>query len=250
MKRCGIALTAAWVLAVGPISAGAAEGTASGGKGGMGAVQAGVHGSTLGWGLSAGYDVSESWSVRALINRLDYDFERTKSGNRFKGDLELQSFGLVMDWRPFGGGFRMTGGAFVNGNELAVRAKGARLDIGGRKYTGNLDLKADFRTLAPYFGVGYGSGQGRTGFSFVFDAGLLFQGSPDLSASGSVASGSLGSCRFTVGKGGRATLAGSDSCASLDSLKTDIEKEHDKLSDDLDDFDLWPVVLLGASYRF
>ena len=178
MKRCGIALTAAWVLAVGPVAAGAAEDRLRGGGGHKGAGQVGVHGSTLGWGLSAGYDVSESWSVRALINRLDYDFERTKSGNRFKGDLELQSFGLVMDWRPFGGGFRMTGGAFVNGNELAVRAKGAKLDIGGRKYTGNLDLKADFKTLAPYFGVGYGSGQGRTGFSFVFDAGVLFQGSP------------------------------------------------------------------------
>lgn len=245
MKRCGIALTAAWILAIGGVAANAAEDRLH-----EGAFQAGVHGSTLGWGLSAGYDVSESWSVRALINRLDYGFERTKSNNRFKGDLELQSFGLMVDLRPFGGGFRMTGGMFVNGNELAVRAKGARLDIGGRKYAGDLDLKADFRTFAPYFGVGYGSGQGRTGFSFVFDAGVLFQGAPNLSASGSVASEGLGSCRFTVDRGGRAALSGTEGCASLDTLQADIEKEHDNLSDDLDDFEMWPVVLLGVSYRF
>ena len=201
----------------------------------------GTHASTLGLGVAAGYDLSDSFSTRALFSRFDYSFDRTKRGKRFDGALELQSLGLMADWHPLGGGFRVTGGAFINSNELAVGAKSDELRIGTRSYDGNLDINVDFESLAPYLGVGWSGGRGRTGLGFVFDAGLLFQGSPDLSGSGSV-----GPCRFTVDEGGRAQLTGS--CAAT--LKADLEEEYDKLKDDLDDFKLYPVVLFGVSYRF
>ena len=39
-------------------------------------------------------------------------------------------------------------------------------------------------------------------------------------------------------------------CDFLETLKTDLEIEHDNPSDELDDFKLYPVVLFGISYRF
>lgn len=190
------------------------------------------------------YDFSDSFSLRGLFSHLDYDSDLAKSGNRFYGELELLSVGMVLDYHPFGGGFRMTGGAFINGNELIGRARGARMDIGGEAYAGHLDLKVDFDSLAPYLGVGYSGGRGRTGLSLVFDAGVLFQGSPNLSISGN-----FDQCGFTVDTRGRATLAGSG-CASLGSLKADIEEEHRDLTDGLADLKLYPAALLGLSYRF
>ena len=203
--------------------------------------------STLGWGVSGGYDVSDSFTMRAMFNHFDYSFDRTRRGNKFEGDLDLLSLGLMMDWHPFDGGFRVTGGAFLNNSKLVAGARSKDVKIGDRPYSGNLDLKADFDTLAPYLGVGYTGGRHRGGFGFVFDAGVLFSGAPNLSASGS-ASGIAGSCGFEVDDGGRATLEGD--CAGLDSLKSDLEKEHSKLTRDLDDFKLYPVVVLGVSYRF
>ena len=157
----------------------------------------------------------------------------------------------MMDWHPFDGGFRVTGGAFMNKSEIAAGAKGENVMIGGRRYSGSLNLDADFDRFAPYLGVGYTGGRDRGGFGFVFDAGVLFSGAPNLSASGS-ASGEAGSCTFEVDDEGRATLAGDAVCesANLGDLKSDLESEHSKLARDLDDFKLYPVVSLGVSYRF
>ena len=211
----------------------------------------GAQASTLGWGVSGGYDVSDSISMRAMFNHFDYDFERTRRGNKFKGDLDLLSLGLMLDWHPFASGFRVTSGAFMNNSELVAAARGENVKIGNRRYSGSLDLEADFDWFAPYLGLGYTGGRDRTGFGFVFDAGVLFQGAPNLSARGS-ASGDAGSCTFEVDDEGRASLAGDAVCesANLSDLKSDLEREHAKLARDLDDFKLYPVVSLGVSYRF
>lgn len=247
MTRCSRA-----ALMAGLIFASTAAGAAEHGSEGKEAVRdgpffLGAQASTLGWGVSGGYDVSDSISVRAMFNHFDYSFDRTRRGNKFEGDLDLLSLGLMMDWHPFGRGFRVTSGAFMNNSELVAGAKGENVKIGERRYSGNLDLNADFDWFAPYLGVGYTGGRDRTGFGFVFDAGVLFSGAPNLSASGS-ASGDAGSCGFEVDDKGRATLGGV--CAEFDSLKSDLEREHSKLTRDLDDFKLYPVVSLGVSYRF
>lgn len=239
-------------LMAGLLFASTAVGAAEHGSGETGAVRdgpfsLGAQASTLGWGVSGGYDVSDSLSARAMFNHFDYSFDRTRRGNKFEGDLELLSFGLMMDWHPFDGGFRVTGGAFLNNSELVAGAKGENVKINDRRYSGNLDLKADFDRFAPYLGVGYTGGRDRGGFGFVFDAGVLFSGVPNLSASGS-ASGNAGSCDFEVDDEGRATLKGI--CAEFGSLKSDLEREHTELTRDLDDFKLYPVVSLGALYRF
>lgn len=203
----------------------------------------------MGLGVSAGYDFSKSLSIRGQFNQFDYGFDATESGNKYDGDLELQSLGITLDWHPFDSGFRVTGGAFLNNNALAVSTVDAdNLDIDGVTYAGNLELDVDFERIAPYLGIGWSGGRDRSGFSFVFDAGLLFQRTPHLMASGRI--GFTGSaCSFEVSEDGAAMLSGGG-CALFDTLESDLENEHEDLTDELDDYKLYPVVLLGISYRF
>lgn len=239
-RRIGRPIFAALLLSTVAASPGLAQENGSGaGQGG----QLGIHAGTLGLGLSAGYDLSEILGVRGLVNYFDYSYDRTLSGNEYEGDLELRSLGLLADWYPVGGSFRVTGGLFVDNNELSARAMADDLDINGVQYAASLNARAGFESLAPYLGIGWSSRREGTGISFLFDAGVLFLGSPDLTASGSI---SAGGCTFSVAENGRATLRGG--CPS--GLGADLEAEHADLRDDLDDFELYPVVSAGLAYRF
>ena len=212
---------------------------------GLGSAQVGVHGGTLGLGVNVGLDISENFAARALISKLGLDYEETESGNEFKGDLDLQSIGLVTDWHPFASGFRVTGGMFLNDNEVSGVARGEDLDIGDRSYDGQFEMLLDFERIAPYFGAGWTSGPiGDPGFSFSVDAGLLYQRSPRVSGSGTV-----GDCIFNISTGGDATVRGCTGSIAME-LGTDLESEHADLSGDLDDFDWYPVLSIGLSYRF
>jgi hypothetical protein len=206
----------------------------------QGSMQVGAQLSTLGLGMVAAIDVHESFTVRVLYNWFDYDYDETSSGNRFKGDLKLNSYGAMVDWHPFDNGFRVSGGALVNNNELDVRVEGD-VDIGDNEYAGYMNATLDFATLAPYIGLGWSGGRSRTGLGFFADAGVLLQGSPKLAASGRAAG-----CNFTLSESGRATVTGCED----DDLAGDLESEHRELNEDLQNFELYPVLSLGAVYRF
>ena len=207
-----------------------------------GSLQLGLHGGTLGLGANAGFSVSEQLTMRAMINYLELDYEETESGNRYDGDLDLQSFGLVAEWHPFANGFRLTGGAFLNNNEVSATAQDDDLDIGGTAYDARMSARVDFDSIAPYLGVGFDSGFGEPGFGFAFDVGVLYQGSPRISGSGSVGN----NCSFEISRGGAATI--SNGCPG--GLKADLELEHADLEDDIDGFVWYPALSLGVSYRY
>ena len=242
MTRSIAAAAATLVYSIATFTIGAAPANANEGGG----VRIGLHGSTLGLGASAEMDLSEQLSARAMFSTFGLDYEETDSGNRYEGDLDLQSIGLVADWRPFSGGFRLTGGLFFNNNEVTATAQADDLDIGGNQYDGKLNMLLDFAPVAPYLGVGWSSGYGTPGLGFSVDAGLLFQQSPRISGSGSV---DAGGCTFRISDSGAATVTGC-SDAFGDALKKDLESEHAELSDELDDFKWYPVLSFGVSYRF
>ena len=211
----------------------------------LGKVQAGAHVGTLGAGVNVGLDISEKFAARALFSMWGLDYEETESDNEYKGDLDLQTIGLVTDWLPFAGGFRVTGGAFLNNNEVSATASGQEVDIGDETYAdGRIDMLLDFERIAPYFGAGWTSGAiGDPGFSFSVDAGLLYQRAPRISGSGTVGN----NCSFSISRGGDATL---QNCNDIEGLQADLELEHMDLADDLKDFEWYPVLSIGVSYRF
>ena len=211
---------------------------------GLESVQVGVHGGTLGVGVNAAFDITDQIAARALVNVLGLDYEETEAGNEYEGDLDLQTIGLVADWRLFDSGFRLTGGAFLNNNEVSATALSDDVDIGDRTYEGRIDMLLDFESIAPYFGAGWSSGApGEPGWGFAVDAGLLYQQAGRISASGMVGD----ACSFTLSTEGVATVTG---CADEPTLKTDLEAEHSELSAELEDFEWYPVLAVGVSYRF
>ncbi len=203
---------------------------------------AGLHGSTAGLGGSLGLDFHEKFGARIIGNQFNYDYEETDSGNDYKGDLELSSYGAALDWYVFGGGFRLSGGGFLNNNKISARTTG-EVDIGGITVNNAaLNLNADFDSFAPYVGVGWMSGRGKKGWGFHADLGVYYQNLPKLTASGNIGDG----CTFTVSENSNASSTG---CAGVQDLNNRLENEHRDLKESID-LKWYPVAALGVIYRF
>lgn len=186
---------------------------------------------TLGVGVEGSYQFTERLGVRAGFNQYDYEFEDDLDGVDFDGDLELSSVTLLGDFRPTGGGFRITGGAVFNENAIiAVADPAATYDIGDTIYTqaetGVLSADTEFDSVAPYLGLGWDLGIGER-FRINFDLGVLFQGEATVSFN-------------TVG----GTLSNDAT------FLADLEAEERDAEEDLEDYDLYPVLSIGFSYAF
>ena len=205
---------------------------------------AGVQVSTLGLGVFAAWDVSNTFAVRGMVNYFGQDLDRHEAGIEYEVDLQLQSVGLILDWHAFRNSFRLSGGAFLNQNEFSGMAEGSDIEIGENEYSGVINALVDFDSVAPYLSLGWSSGRGRSGLSFGIEAGVLFQGTPKLSASGMVTEDGI-TCDFSVSEAGQATA-----CPALGVLKVDLEAEHRELNDELESYQLYPVLSLSVSYRF
>ena len=241
-KLVTIAISAAWLSSASPLLA-----ASLGERFGNGAAHVGLHGGTLGVGMYGGYDYSKDLAIRGLVNYFNLDFEKEKAGNEYDGELDLRSMGLVVDWHPFWGAFRMSGGVFLNDSRLSASTQGEALGIGGGNYKADLNFRMEFEKAAPYLGIGWTSGRGGDGLSFTADIGALFRGSPRVSASGRT-----DDCGFTVSKDGNADVDCRQGVAGVvaGELSGNLEQEHQELSDALDEFNIYPVISLGLSYRF
>ena len=123
--------------------------------------------STLGLGLDAAFPLTDSVDGRIGINSFNRNFSRDVSSSGFtthySGKLKLQSLEALADWHPWQGGFRLTGGLIYNNNKFDMTAQptGGNISIGGQTYTaaqaGTVTATVDFRKMAPYFGIGWGS---------------------------------------------------------------------------------------------
>lgn len=187
--------------------------------------------STLGLGGEIGYRFNDFLGVRVGGNYFKYDFDEDYSGIEYGAEIDLFSAGGVIDLYPFGGGFRLTGGVRYNGNGFALKATPTvNTDIGGTTYTpadiGTLKGDIDFWTVAPYAGLGVEWGMFGGHLRMAFDAGVFYQGSPqvDLSNNG--------------------ILAGDPT------FEADLKREADSLEDDLSILNFYPVVGFTVTYRF
>jgi len=211
--------------------------------------------STLGAGLEFKYPLHQKFNARLVVNQYDKSADETRKGNRYEGDLELSTYGLIGDWHPTGGGFRLSAGVIANGNELNARTAGNNFEFGGRRYAGNASAIAEFDSLAPYIGLGWSS-QKPKGWSFDIEVGALFQGDVMLSGRGTATGGGL-ACNFSVNDNGVASVAAGARCpaAALGNVAVadfidDVETEHAELEDDLGALEVYPVIAIGIQYRF
>lgn len=207
-------------------------GAAAGVNAAEGSWSVGVTGGTLGIGPQVGYRFSEHAGVRASATFFDYDRQEDIDDIDYDASLKLQSFGAMLDWYPLGGSFRLSAGARSNGNKIdlvATPSATETVEIGDEVYTGaqlgTLTGKADFKSFVPAVSLGWG-GKFKSGLTFGFELGVLFQGRPklDLVADGPLANNAI--------------------------FKAELAKEIARAEDDAKDFKLWPVLQLNLAYRF
>lgn len=192
----------------------------------------GIKASLLGAGLELERSFSDMFSARVGINYFPYDYSATEDDIDYDFELDLMSLGIFLDWHPFKGSFRLTGGLMYNSNSLDSTAESAATyEIGDQVYTGSevgtLNGEIDFNDFAPYVGLGWNTAFGKDRkWGFICEFGVMFQGSPtaDLSAIGPIATDT--------------------------SFQAELAKEEDNLQDDLDNFEFYPNISIGFNYRF
>jgi len=192
--------------------------------------------STLGGGLEVAKGLTPWLGLRGGVNYFTYTYDSQESGNDYELELELKSFGLFVDLHPFKQAFRITGGFLINGNEINGNAKlaaGEKFDLDGTEYSlaGNrASMALTYDTFAPYAGLGWDTTFGDDDrWGFTFDLGVVFSGSPDLAINASV---------------------DSNNQAIINEFESKKKKEVDEVKEDLNDFELWPVISAGIVYQF
>lgn len=192
-----------------------------------------VKAGTLGAGVELSKGFSDKLSVGLAFN--SYNLKTTDTTNQVDYDykFKLQTAGLLANYHPFSGIFRLTAGVFVNNNELSLTGKptaGSTYTINGASYTaaevGSLTGKLTFSKTAPYLGLGWGS-RPNGSLGLTADIGALYQNSPKLALNSS--GGTLSS---------NATFL------------SQMEVERAKAESDLSSFKWYPVVSLGLYFRF
>src|SRR5882672_5107658 len=143
----------------------------------------GVRAGTLGLGLEVSYPVSQRLALRAGIDGATRNAVVTQNEIQYDATAKLRTGTLLADFFPFANNFRLSAGAMFNGNKITAVGKpsGTGFVIDGQPFTadqiGSLNGQIEFKKTAPYIGIGYGRPI-TSGFSFIADAGVAFQGSP------------------------------------------------------------------------
>jgi len=191
---------------------------------------------TLGVGLEAGYELNDFIKLRGNVNGINWNLDNTKvSGIKYDFDMNLLTAGMLLDIHPLGispigGSFRISAGAYYNGNSFDLTSRPTQsVRIGDNNYTpgevGRLDAEVDFNKFAPYLGLGWGTSPSLLPIHFTLDLGILYQGSPQVSLS-------------------------SPAAGSTPGLAEDIKREERNMEDDLSSWTWYPVAMLGVVISF
>lgn len=165
---------------------------------------------------------------------------------RYDGDADLRSAAAIVDVSPFGGTFHLSLGLVFQDHDirgtapieaLAIRELGAEVVGELQRLLGPLDLgeleaTAELDSVAPYVGFGFRSRRDRPGVGVAFDLGAIYYGEPDVEV---VARTGLPIDQVPGGQG------------LLDEF---LEEQERELQDEVDDYEIYPVVRLSVFYRF
>lgn len=191
----------------------------------------GITGGTLGVGPQVVYRANPNFGVRANATFLSVTRDADVDDIEYNGDLDLRSFGAMLDWYPTGGGLRVSLGGRINETEVGlVAAPASSVTVGGTTYTpeqvGTLTGKVTVDDFAPALTLGYGGTLGR-GFTFGAEIGVLWQGAAKIE-----------------------NLRANGLLAAFPPLQADLEREEQRIEDELDEYEVWPIAQLEFQYRF
>lgn len=196
---------------------------------------------TLGLGAELTIGGSSQLEGRLGIHGYEYSERREASDIEYDGEASLRTVTGFLDWHPGGRGFRLTGGLVYNATEVtgsSLPPESGVYDIGGVPVPvailGTLDGKVEFDPIVPYAGLGWGRAPASgSGFGVTLDLGVIFQGEGEVTLTPIIPAGSP-----------------LDNPVAREALQILIEREERDLQEDIVDYDMYPVVSLGISYRF
>lgn len=207
-----------------------------------------------GLGLSVGMPLGHDFNVRVAGNAFSRTHDVNESGADYVGKVKLFTVGVLADWQPFSGAFRLTAGLVDNGNKITLDGKatsGSNYTVGDCQYTSDptdplaLHGQTNFRRLAPYAGMGWGGNMNSApGFYGTFDLGVIFSGAAKIGLAAS------GSATNADPAGHPQCGAGTVQVASDPNFQAQLAKSQQDLNDKADNYKLWPAIGFGLGWRF
>jgi hypothetical protein len=191
----------------------------------------GVRAGTLGLGVEVSYPISQRLGVRVNADSYKYSRKYTQDDIDYDGKATLKTGSILLDLFPLANNFRLSVGAVYNGNKLLLHgtpSSNGTIIINGNPYTATIDGEVDFKKYVPYAGIGYGRPI-RSGLSLTLDLGVMFQGTPTATLTGTCSSPIPGAC------------AG---------FQNDLAAQQASLNDKIKDFRYYPVASIGLAYTF
>ncbi len=147
-----------------------------------------INSSTLGINLEGIRSFGPRYNARVGFTCFSYKYSDGDNKDYYLGsDIKMSSVSAIFDWFPYEGIFHLSGGLFINFNEVnALLTPKESHDVGGRIYSpemlGNLSADLRFNKITPYIGIGFGNANGPdSGFSF--NAGAVYHGPPGVKLS-------------------------------------------------------------------
>lgn len=184
------------------------------------AIGVGVKASTLGLGAELGYQVTDHMVIRGALNKYKLGADQTISGNPSTVDLDLSSTALFLDFSPFSeGSLHLTVGYVLNNSKLTgtstVSSFGGNTSYGTVTATTNIEFGN-----GPYLGIGWGN-VAAPGIGLTFELGVIQSGPPKVNLS-----------------------------TTAPVSATDLAAEEKQMQNDLNQYDIYPVVSAGISIGF
>lgn len=188
-------------------------------------------------------------NLRGGASFFSYNLNETTSDNlAVSGSLKLQNSGIMVDWFPWAGKFRLSGGVTVyNANGLSGSISvpsGSSFTLGSDKYyaSGPLTGTAVFKLGGNTGGrISFGTGnlipkKGR--FTFESELGIEFVSKPTvaLGFAGLVCTGS-------------ANCESPTNVSNYPAFTADVTTEQNKLQSDVNFLSFYPIVSVGIGYK-
>jgi len=199
--------------------------------------------STLGIGADFAMPLTQKTQLRLNINGIKVNKTKNKDGVTYAAKLKLFTVGALLDYYPSDTStFHISAGAYYNKNKLTgtAKPKGGTYTFNGVDYDVTVIDKAyaslTFKKFAPYIGFGWGGKLNNRGWSFSFDIGAMYHGTPKFNL------------YATKGANADAVLAAQGKTWS--DVVNDINAQRDKTQKDIKKYKWYPVVSLGFLYRF
>lgn len=199
---------------------------------------------TTGVGIELIYSLGHKLNARVVGQYGGFELDYEETDIEYDAEYESINFGAMLDWHPFGGSFRLTGGLVRTnfGVELDASTRNEQFELGDETYISqdgvNLFGEAEFNDVAPYLALGWSSNLDNDGLYFGGEIGLMYVGSARLSygANGCVnVEDNAGDCVVV---------------SAVPEFQDDLEQERQDIEDDLEDYSLWPILAISIGYRF